>query len=75
MDALISSVDIAPTIVSMAGLKSPESMQGKDFSTVLNQKQDMSKWRDAVFMEDLFLVDSSVMLRFGVKYELSFGNT
>lgn len=56
-DALISSVDIAPTIVSMAGLKSPESMQGKDFSTVLNQTQDMSKWRDAVFMEDLFLVD------------------
>jgi len=55
-DALISSVDMAPTIVSLAGLKAPKSMQGMDFSGVLNQTQDMEKWRDAVFMEDLFLV-------------------
>jgi arylsulfatase A-like enzyme len=55
-EALISSVDMAPTIVSMAGLKIPESMQGKDISNVLNKSQDMSQWRDAVFMEDLFLV-------------------
>ena len=56
-NALISSVDMAPTIVSMAGLKPPMSMQGYDISGVLNQTEDMSKWRDAVFMEDLFLVD------------------
>ncbi|WP_208021451.1 sulfatase-like hydrolase/transferase [Flavicella sediminum] len=56
-EALISSVDMAPTIVSMAGLKVPESMQGRDISHVLSKTQDMSQWRDAVFMEDLFLVD------------------
>jgi len=56
-NALISSVDIAPTIVSLAGLKPTTSMQGSDFSGVLDQTQDMSNWKDAVFMEDLFLVD------------------
>ncbi|KAA5825233.1 sulfatase-like hydrolase/transferase [Algibacter amylolyticus] len=56
-NALISSVDMASTIVSLAGLKPTESMQGKDITGVLNQTQDMSQWRDTVFMEDLFLVD------------------
>ncbi|MGQ1784615.1 sulfatase-like hydrolase/transferase [Saccharicrinis sp. GN24d3] len=55
VDALISSVDMAPTILSLAGLKAPKSMQGKDFSGILNKTQNMKKWRDAVFMEDLFL--------------------
>ncbi|KGL62307.1 sulfatase, S1-25 family [Polaribacter sp. Hel1_85] len=56
-NALISSVDMAPTILSFAGIKVPKSMQGKDISKVLNQTQNMDNWRDAVFMEDLFLVD------------------
>ncbi|WP_406683270.1 sulfatase-like hydrolase/transferase [Seonamhaeicola sp. MEBiC1930] len=56
-DALVSSVDMAPTIVSLAGLKPAKSMQGEDLTAVLNQTEDMSQWRDAVFMEDLFLVD------------------
>lgn len=55
-EALVSSVDMASTILSLAGVKPPDSMQGRDFSGVLNQTQDMSVWRDAVFMEDLFLV-------------------
>lgn len=56
-NALISSVDMAPTILSLAGIDTPTSMQGRDFSGILNKTQDMSQWRDAVFMEDLFLVD------------------
>lgn len=56
-DALISSVDMAPTILSLAGIDAPKSMQGRDFSGILNKTQDMAQWRDAVFMEDLFLVD------------------
>lgn len=55
-EAMISSVDMAPTILSLAGLKPPKIMQGRDFSGVLNQTQDMSKWRDAVLIENLFLV-------------------
>ncbi|QDU91350.1 Arylsulfatase [Pirellulimonas nuda] len=56
-DALISSVDMAPTIVSLAGVEPPPSMQGRDISPVLNQTQDTTAWRDAVLMEDLFIVD------------------
>ncbi|MFB9052694.1 sulfatase-like hydrolase/transferase [Formosa undariae] len=55
--ALVSSVDMASTIVSLAGLEPSNRMQGKDLTAVLNQTQDMEQWRDAVFMEDLFLVD------------------
>ncbi|MDF7801976.1 sulfatase-like hydrolase/transferase [Pontiellaceae bacterium B1224] len=56
-DALISSVDMAPTILSFAGIEAPSIMQGRDFSGVLNQTQDMSEWRDTALMENLFLVD------------------
>ncbi len=55
--ALISSVDMAPTILSLAGLKRPSIMQGRDFSRVLYQVQDMSDWRDTVLLENLFIVD------------------
>ncbi len=55
--ALVSSVDVAPTILAFAGLEPPKSMQGKDFSKIINKTQNMKKWRDAVFMEDLFIVD------------------
>ncbi|MFC1763458.1 sulfatase-like hydrolase/transferase [Planctomycetota bacterium] len=55
-EALISSVDMAPTILALAGLKAPSSMQGRDFSGILNQTQDMSQWRYAVLMENLFLL-------------------
>ncbi|TWU43527.1 Arylsulfatase [Novipirellula aureliae] len=36
-NALISSVDIAPTILSLAGVEVPKSMQGLDFHAVLDQ--------------------------------------
>ena len=53
--AMVSSADVAPTIVSLAGLEVPEIMKGKDLSRILNGTQDMSQWRDAVLMENLFL--------------------
>lgn len=56
-DALISSVDIAPTILSLAGIKAPAVSQGRDLTGILNQSQDPSNWRDAILMENLFIVD------------------
>lgn len=53
--APISSTDIAPTILSLAGVAIPDMMQGTDFSKVLDQTQDMSQWQDAVYIEDRFL--------------------
>ena len=52
---LVSMVDMAPTILSLAGVQAPESMQGRDFSGLLDQSQDMSQWRDTVYNESLFL--------------------
>lgn len=55
VNALTSSVDFAPTMLSMAGLEIPESMQGKDLNGVLNGTEDISQWRSAVLIESLFL--------------------
>lgn len=55
--ALVSSTDVAPSILSLANVAVPNSMQGRDLSGVLKQTQDMSNWREAVFMENLFIQD------------------
>ncbi|CAA6677727.1 MULTISPECIES: sulfatase-like hydrolase/transferase [unclassified Lentimonas] len=55
--AMISSTDMAPTILSLANVEVPQRMQGRELTSILNQTQDMSVWRDAVFMENLFLQD------------------
>ncbi|MGJ8643551.1 MAG: sulfatase-like hydrolase/transferase [Luteolibacter sp.] len=53
--ALISSVDVAPTILSYAGLAIPDSVQGLDLTGVIQQTQDMTQWRDELFIESLFI--------------------
>ena len=55
VDALVSSVDVAPTILALTGLPVPGSMQGRDLTGILQGDEDMSQWRDAVLMEHLFL--------------------
>ena len=53
--ALVSMVDMAPTILSWAGVEVPERMQGRAITGVVNQTQDIEQWRDAVYNESLFL--------------------
>jgi len=53
--AMVSSADVAPTILSLAGVDIPERMKGRDLGGLLDSTQDMSKWRDTVLMENLFL--------------------
>ncbi|WP_162025882.1 MULTISPECIES: sulfatase-like hydrolase/transferase [unclassified Lentimonas] len=53
--ALMSSVDVAPTIVSYAGLDIPDSMQGRDLTPVIQQTQNPEQWREAVYIESLFI--------------------
>ena len=48
--SLVSSVDIAPTFLGLAGLSVPESFEGMDISSVFTNPQDMV--RDAVYAED-----------------------
>lgn len=54
-DALVSSADMAPTMLAMAGLDPPASMKGHSITGLLDGTQDRSQWRDAVFMESGFL--------------------
>ncbi len=49
---LVSTVDFAPTMVDLAGLRIPDSMQGMSLKPLMDGR-DVS-WRDAVFMENNF---------------------
>ena len=55
VDAMVSSVDIAPTILSLAGVTAPASMKGHDLGELLTDTQDLTKWRDTVLLENLFI--------------------
>ena len=55
VNALASSVDIAPTILSLANEKAPNVMQGLDLTGHLNKTEDLADWREAVLMENLFV--------------------
>ena len=48
-ESLISAVDIAPTILEIAGVKIPEDFQGKSFLPVINNST--TEIRDEVFSE------------------------
>ncbi|MBU2950888.1 sulfatase-like hydrolase/transferase [Tamlana agarivorans] len=56
-DAFISSVDIAPTILSFAGIETPGKMQGKSFTDILDQTQNRKQWQKSVYSESLFISD------------------
>ncbi|GAL80574.1 choline-sulfatase [Algibacter lectus] len=51
-DALVQTIDIAPTMLEMAGIKKPSSFQGKDISNLANG--DKKEVRDYVFTENLW---------------------
>lgn len=55
IDAMVSSVDIAPSILALAGLEAPEIMKGRDLSGLLAGTQNLAQWRDAVLMENFFI--------------------
>jgi N-sulfoglucosamine sulfohydrolase len=52
-DALLSNVDLAPTLLDAAGLPVPERMQGRSFLPLLSGRGDYEP-RDAVFAERNF---------------------
>ena len=48
-DGLVSSVDLAPTILQLAGLPIPATVQGKSFAATLTNPKN--KTRDAIYAE------------------------
>ncbi len=47
--SMIQNIDVAPTILQLAGIEKPEQMQGESFAALLEGKQ--IPWRDKVFYE------------------------
>ncbi len=58
-DALVTNVDIAPTILSYAGVDVPATMQGKDLRDVIANPQ--AEWRSEIFIESLTTVEDKAM--------------
>lgn len=48
--SLVSSVDIAPTMLALAGVKKPVTIQGQDFSVLLRKPE--TKLREFIYGED-----------------------
>lgn len=51
-NALVQSINIAPTMLSMTGIAAPKSMQGKDFPGILSNKE--ASVSDDLFSENLW---------------------
>jgi arylsulfatase A-like enzyme len=52
LDALVQSIDIAPTVLSMAGISAQNSYQGKDLTDILSGKE--ISVRDYLYTENLW---------------------
>ncbi|TYA84206.1 sulfatase-like hydrolase/transferase [Seonamhaeicola marinus] len=51
-DALVQSIDVAPTMLALAGIQTPNTFQGKDISGLV--KGDKNEVRDYVYTENLW---------------------
>lgn len=51
-DALVQTIDIAPTMLSMAGIKIPDTFQGKDITNLIKGKKEAV--RNYVYTENLW---------------------
>jgi N-acetylglucosamine-6-sulfatase len=49
IEKMVQNIDVAPTVLEMAGLKKPDYMPGHSFSQLL--KGDENNWRDRIFYE------------------------
>ncbi|CAK8683396.1 unnamed protein product [Clavelina lepadiformis] len=52
LNHIILNIDVAPTILGMAGVEIPESMDGRNFMPLINSRQSLSPpWRDTFLIE------------------------
>jgi uncharacterized sulfatase len=49
IDAIINNTDIAPTLLAMAGIDTPDDMQGRSFESMLKGQATPGDWRDATY--------------------------
>jgi len=48
-DAIIENVDFAPTMLEMAGIEVPESMQGQSFKSLLETGVEADDWKNVAY--------------------------
>ncbi|MFD2587362.1 sulfatase [Croceitalea marina] len=48
-DAIINNTDFAPTLIELAGGKTPDYMQGKSFKTILETGQEPENWQKSTY--------------------------
>jgi arylsulfatase A-like enzyme len=46
-DSICVNVDVAPTLLDLAGLATPKEMQGRSFATMLTGEKEPSDWRQS----------------------------
>jgi len=51
VDQMALNVDLAPTLLDLAGVKIPESMQGRSWRPLLEGNAASANWRSAFFYE------------------------
>ena len=54
-EEMVSSADIAPTILALAGVTTPASMKGANLRELLVSTETPKDWRDTVLMENFFI--------------------
>ncbi len=55
------SIDIAPTILSLAGITPPSGMQGVDLKPLLNSSDEPESWRNDFFYEHWFAAGGRIV--------------
>ncbi len=48
---VVANIDIGPTVLELAGLGTPETMQGRSFRGLATGKLEPEKWRDSLLYE------------------------
>jgi len=48
-DAIVENVDVAPTLLNFAGIKIPESVQGKSFLSLLETGKEPKDWKQEAY--------------------------
>jgi len=51
IESVVANIDIGPTILEMAGIDTPEQMDGESFLRVATGKADPKQWRDFLLYE------------------------
>jgi arylsulfatase A-like enzyme len=71
---MVINIDYAPTLLSMAGVKIPEDMQGSNFAPLLEKPGSVKNWRNALYYHYYeYPVPHRVAKHFGIrtaKYKL-----